>query len=79
MFLDKEAAEKLTSQVTDAVHLLDQYNKRLKIEMEHRKKVAVMMRDFLHVQEELLVQAQHNLEVSNHKLINNNGFNFLPS
>lgn len=47
--------------------------------MEHRKKVAVMMRDFLHVQEELLVQAQHNLEVSNHKLINNNGFNFLPS
>lgn len=37
---------------------------RLAAEMEHRKKVAVMMREFLHVQEELLAQAERNLEVS---------------
>ncbi|KAJ8947372.1 hypothetical protein NQ314_008621 [Rhamnusium bicolor] len=60
---DKEAAEKLSVQVGEAVHLLSQYNMRLSAEMDHRKKVAIMMRDFLHVQEELLAQAERNLEV----------------
>lgn len=54
----------MSVQVNDAVQLLSQYNKRLIMEMEQRKKVAVMMRDFLHVQEELLAQAEHNLEVN---------------
>lgn len=61
--IDKDAAEKLSIQVEEAVHLLSQYNHRLAAEMEHRKKVAVMMRDFLHLQEELLAQAERNLEV----------------
>nr|CAI5838734.1 unnamed protein product [Callosobruchus analis] len=60
---DKETAEKLSLQVIEAVHLLSQYNNRLSAEMEHRKKLAMMMRDFLHAQEELLVQAERSLEV----------------
>ncbi|XP_066261480.1 regulation of nuclear pre-mRNA domain-containing protein 1B [Euwallacea similis] len=59
---DKETAEKMNTQVTNAVLLLSQYNTRLSNEMEHRKKVAVMMRDFLQAQEELLAQAERNLE-----------------
>ncbi|KAJ8919894.1 hypothetical protein NQ315_006423 [Exocentrus adspersus] len=66
---DKEAAEKLSVQVADAVHLLSQYNMRLAAEMEHRKKVAVMMREYLHVQEELLAQAEQNLEEYQEKLL----------
>lgn len=31
--------------------------------MEHRKKVASMIREYLHAQEELLTQAEQNLEV----------------
>lgn len=63
-FADRETADKINVQVTNAVLLLSQYNTRLSNEMEHRKKVAVMMRDFLQVQEELLTQAERNLEVS---------------
>lgn len=63
ILLDKDAADKLSLQVEEAVHLLSQYNHRLADEMDLRKKVAVMMRDFLHLQEELLAQAERNLEV----------------
>lgn len=66
---DKEAAEKLSTQVGEAVHLLSQYNNRLSSEMDHRKKVSIMMRDFLHVQEELLAQAERNLEEYQEKLL----------
>ncbi|CAH1989089.1 unnamed protein product [Acanthoscelides obtectus] len=66
---DKETAEKLSIQVMEAVHLLSQYNMRLSAEMEHRKKLAVMMQDFLHVQEELLAQAERNLEEYQEKLL----------
>lgn len=59
---DRETADKINVQVTNAVLLLSQYNTRLSNEMEHRKKVAVMMRDFLQAQEELLTQAERNLE-----------------
>ncbi|XP_050306354.1 regulation of nuclear pre-mRNA domain-containing protein 1B [Anthonomus grandis grandis] len=59
---DRESAERLSAQVTNAVLLLSQYNTRLSTEMDHRKKVAVMMRDFLQVQEELLAQAERSLE-----------------
>jgi hypothetical protein len=61
---DKEQAEKLSEQVNEAVTLLNEYNSRLGTEMEHRKKVSSMIRDFLQVQQELLAQAEQNLEVS---------------
>lgn len=63
ILIDRETAEKLNVQVTNAVLLLSQYNTRLSSEMEHRKKVAIMMRDFLLAQDELLTQAETNLEV----------------
>ncbi|CAH0547357.1 unnamed protein product [Brassicogethes aeneus] len=66
---DKEAAQKLSLQVSEAVFLLSQYNTRLTAEMDHRKKVAAMMKDFLHAQEELLTQAEQNLEEYQEKLI----------
>ncbi|KAL1502377.1 hypothetical protein ABEB36_007524 [Hypothenemus hampei] len=59
---DRETAAKLNVQVTNAALLLSQYNTRLSNEMEHRKKVVVMMRDFLHAQDELLAQAERSLE-----------------
>ncbi|XP_072400035.1 regulation of nuclear pre-mRNA domain-containing protein 1B isoform X1 [Diabrotica undecimpunctata] len=59
---DKETAEKLSKQVTEAVQLLSEYNSRLLSEMEHRKKVSVMMTDFLYVQKELLQQAHVTLD-----------------
>jgi regulator of Ty1 transposition protein 103 len=66
---DKEQAEKLSEQVNEAVTLLNEYNSRLGTEMEHRKKVSSMIRDFLQVQQELLAQAEQNLEEYQDKLI----------
>lgn len=62
-FVDKEAGEKLLQRVNDAVNLLNDYNNRLAVEVELRKKVTTMIRDFLIVQKELLEQAEQNLEV----------------
>lgn len=62
-FTDKEAGEKLLQRVNDAVNLLNEYNNRLAVEVELRKKVTTMIRDFLVVQKELLEQAEQNLEV----------------
>lgn len=65
----KPEAEKFAVQVNEAVFLLNNYNDRLAIEMEHRKKVSSMLRDFLQVQQDLLAQAEQNLEVYQEKLI----------
>jgi hypothetical protein len=45
------------------VHLLTDYNSRLAAEMEYRKKLTIMLRDFLQAQKDLLAQAEHRLEV----------------
>ncbi|KAL3276030.1 hypothetical protein HHI36_020759 [Cryptolaemus montrouzieri] len=66
---DKAEAEKLSIQVNEAVCLLNAYNERLAKEMEHRKKVSAMLRDFLEVQQELLAQAEQNLEEYQEKLV----------
>lgn len=55
--------------MNDAVQLLNDYNNRLSTEMDHRKKVSTMIRDFLQVQQELLAQAEQNLEEYQDKLI----------
>lgn len=62
--IDKESAERLSAQVNEAVTLLTDYNARLAAEMECRKKVATMLRDFTQAQKELLTQAEQRLEVS---------------
>lgn len=65
MFIDKDQADQLSKQVNDAVNLLTEYNQRLANEMDCRKKVATMLRDFLQAQKELLAQAEQRLEVCN--------------
>ncbi|CAD7083034.1 unnamed protein product [Hermetia illucens] len=65
---DKETAYKLIEQVNEAVQLLNDYNTRLAAEMEDRKKLTVMLRDFQAEQRELLVQAEQRLEEFTQKL-----------
>lgn len=61
---DKESAERLSKQVTEAVVLLLDYNSRLAAELDGRKKLAAMLRDFTQAQQQLLSQAELRLEVS---------------
>ncbi|XP_026481777.1 regulation of nuclear pre-mRNA domain-containing protein 1B [Ctenocephalides felis] len=65
---DKEQAQKLSLQVNEAVTILADYNKRLADEMEDRKKLANMLRDFMQAQRELMTQAEQRLEEYNNKL-----------
>lgn len=61
---DKEAAAKLATQVQEAAQILHDYNIRLSNEMEDRKKLTAMLRDFQTEQKELLAQAEQRLEVN---------------
>lgn len=54
----------LTIKVNEAVQLLNEYNSRLAGEMEHRNKLASMLKNFQAEQKELLTQAEQRLEVS---------------
>lgn len=63
LLIDKASAEKLSVQVNEAVQLLTDYNSRLASEMEYRKKLTTMLKDFLQAQKDLLAQAEHRLEV----------------
>ncbi|XP_031346776.1 regulation of nuclear pre-mRNA domain-containing protein 1B isoform X2 [Photinus pyralis] len=65
---DRSAAERLNVQVTDAMTLIDGYNARLTREVELRKKVTVMLAEFLQVQKDLLSQAEQALEEYTDKL-----------
>ncbi|XP_023703744.1 regulation of nuclear pre-mRNA domain-containing protein 1B [Cryptotermes secundus] len=65
---DKASAEKLSVQVNEAVQLLTDYNSRLASEMEYRKKLTTMLKDFLQAQKDLLAQAEHRLEEYTEKL-----------
>ncbi|XP_059612901.1 regulation of nuclear pre-mRNA domain-containing protein 1B [Phlebotomus argentipes] len=59
---DKEAAQKLSREVNDALNLLNEYNARLCTEMEDRKKLQNMLKDFQQEQRELLTQAESRLD-----------------
>lgn len=59
---DRNSADELNAQVNDAMKLINDYNDRLTKEVELRKKVTVMLGDFLQVQKELLSQAEQALE-----------------
>uniref|UniRef100_A0A2M4BSH3 Putative regulator of nuclear mrna n=1 Tax=Anopheles marajoara TaxID=58244 RepID=A0A2M4BSH3_9DIPT len=65
---DKEAAIKLATDVNDAIKILNDYNARLATEMEDRKKLTTMLRDFQREQQELLLQAENRLEEYQKKL-----------
>lgn len=66
--VDKESALSLSAVVNSAVELLAEYNLRLSEELEKRRKVAAMLRDFAQSQRDLAKQAETRLEVSKHVL-----------
>lgn len=51
------------TQVNEAAQILHDYNIRLSVEMEERKKLTQMLKDFQAEQKELLLQAEQRLEV----------------
>ncbi|CAK1585999.1 unnamed protein product [Parnassius mnemosyne] len=65
---DKESALSLSAIVNSAVELLAEYNLRLSEELEKRRKVAGMLRDFAQAQRDLAKQAEARLEEYNIKL-----------
>ncbi|KPJ08036.1 Regulation of nuclear pre-mRNA domain-containing protein 1B [Papilio machaon] len=65
---DKEAALSLSTVVNSAVELLAEYNLRLTEELEKRRRVAGMLRDFAQAQRDLAKQAEARLEEYNIKL-----------
>ncbi|KAJ0178152.1 hypothetical protein K1T71_005975 [Dendrolimus kikuchii] len=65
---DRESALSLSAIVNSAVDLLAEYNLRLSEELEKRRKVAAMLRDFAQAQRDLARQAEARLEEYNIKL-----------
>ncbi|XP_061197441.1 regulation of nuclear pre-mRNA domain-containing protein 1B-like isoform X2 [Saccostrea echinata] len=65
---DKETAVKLFRQVEDACILLSEYNFRLNAELEERKQVGKMLRDFLTSQKDQVVKGEEKLQESKQRL-----------
>ncbi|XP_065087762.1 regulation of nuclear pre-mRNA domain-containing protein 1B [Ochlerotatus camptorhynchus] len=65
---DKEAAMRLAMKVNDAINILNDYNARLATEMDDRKKLTTMLKDFQREQQELLAQAEQRLQEYQSKL-----------
>ncbi|XP_055624720.1 regulation of nuclear pre-mRNA domain-containing protein 1B [Toxorhynchites rutilus septentrionalis] len=65
---DKEAAMRLAMKVNDAIKILNDYNARLASEMDERKKLTTMLKDFQREQQELLAQAEQRLQEYQTKL-----------
>lgn len=61
--LDKESAIQLSRQVDDACLLLSEYNKRLGAELEERKLVGKMLREFISAQKDQLKHTETKLQV----------------
>ena len=61
--VDKGEAAKLATQVEEARQLLADYNTRLQAELEERKRVARMLRDYITQQKEKQSQAEEKLQV----------------
>ncbi|XP_046752508.1 regulation of nuclear pre-mRNA domain-containing protein 1B isoform X2 [Diprion similis] len=65
---DRAAADQLSVAVNEAATLLADYNGRLQAEMEDRRKLLTMLRDYTLAQKQLLQQAQTTLEDYKEKL-----------
>ncbi|CAC5357516.1 RTT103 [Mytilus coruscus] len=59
---DKESGVKLSRKVEDACILLSEYNFRLNAELEERKMVGKMLKDFIACQKEQLMSAEKKIE-----------------
>ena len=62
--LDRESAYALSQTVEEACGLLSQYNSRLQVELQERKHVAKMLRDFVAAQKTAQVEAEEKLQVN---------------
>ncbi|XP_015914877.1 regulation of nuclear pre-mRNA domain-containing protein 1B [Parasteatoda tepidariorum] len=58
----KEGADKLSTQVEEALAILTDYNSRLTSELEERKHISKMLSDFTHSQREQLAFAERKIE-----------------
>lgn len=71
---DKQTAIQLAADVSfltkvnNAIKMINDYNSRLATEMDDRKKLTTMLRDFHREQQELLLQAENRLEEYQEKL-----------
>ncbi|XP_058805394.1 regulation of nuclear pre-mRNA domain-containing protein 1B [Phymastichus coffea] len=65
---DRSAADQLSVAVNEAATLLADYNGRLQAEMEDRRRLLAMLRDYTIAQRQLLQQAQSTLEDYKEKL-----------
>ncbi|XP_033211487.1 regulation of nuclear pre-mRNA domain-containing protein 1B [Belonocnema kinseyi] len=65
---DRTAADQLSVAVNEAAALLADYNGRLQAEMEDRRRLLAMLRDYTLAQKQLLQQAQTTLEDYKEKL-----------
>ncbi|XP_066598963.1 regulation of nuclear pre-mRNA domain-containing protein 1B [Prorops nasuta] len=65
---DRTAADQLSVAVNEAAALLADYNGRLQAEMEDRRRLLTMLRDYTLAQRQLLQQAQTTLEEYKEKL-----------
>ncbi|XP_077542539.1 regulation of nuclear pre-mRNA domain-containing protein 1B [Haemaphysalis longicornis] len=66
--LDRQAADRLSTQVDEACSLLAEYNSRLAQELEDRKQVSQMLINFTFHQRELMALAEQKLEEHRDKL-----------
>jgi regulator of Ty1 transposition protein 103 len=62
-FADQGEASELTKKVEDACNLLVNYNGRLAAELQERKRVARMLRDYLVSQKTALSESEKKLQV----------------
>lgn len=64
LYLDKEAAERLSKTVDEACLLLAEYNGRLAAELEDRRQLARMLVEYTQNQKDVLSEKEKKLEVS---------------
>ncbi len=61
--VDSDVSRSFQAEIDAALLLLQDYNRRLDMEMEDRKRASMKLQDFLHAQKDLLTQAEQRLEV----------------
>ena len=62
--LAKNAAQVLAAQADDAKKLLEDYNKRLAMELDERKATAKQLRKFINAQKQALTDSERELQVN---------------
>ncbi|CAL8109358.1 unnamed protein product [Orchesella dallaii] len=60
--IDSDVSRVLQRKIKAAADLLHDYNGKLDVELDDRKKASMKCQDFIHLQKDLLTQAEHRLE-----------------